>query len=47
MGNDAESRKNFLLSYDEKVNLALIGALPNKAIDHVRIHWLLDLVKIR
>ncbi|XP_063222250.1 alpha-L-iduronidase isoform X2 [Bacillus rossius redtenbacheri] len=36
----------FLLSRDEQLNLALIGSLPNAAITHVRIHWLLDLVSV-
>ncbi|XP_049820618.1 alpha-L-iduronidase [Aethina tumida] len=34
----------FLLGEDEKINLALIGSLPNKGIRHVRIHWLLNLI---
>ncbi|XP_071542555.1 alpha-L-iduronidase [Panulirus ornatus] len=34
----------FLLSQDEKLNLALIGSLPNNAVTQVRIHWLLDLI---
>ncbi|XP_063926222.1 alpha-L-iduronidase isoform X1 [Zophobas morio] len=34
----------FLLSEDEKFNLALIGALPNQGIKQVRIHWLFDLI---
>ncbi|XP_068241204.1 alpha-L-iduronidase [Palaemon carinicauda] len=36
----------FLLSQDELQNLALIGSLPNDAIEQVRIHWLLDLVSV-
>ncbi|CAH0559381.1 unnamed protein product [Brassicogethes aeneus] len=35
----------FLLSQDEKINLVLIGSLPNKGIRHVRIHWLLNLIQ--
>ncbi|OWF39847.1 Alpha-L-iduronidase [Mizuhopecten yessoensis] len=29
-----------------KLNLALIGSVPHKGIHQVRIHWLLDLVKV-
>uniref|UniRef100_A0A0A9XXG0 Alpha-L-iduronidase n=1 Tax=Lygus hesperus TaxID=30085 RepID=A0A0A9XXG0_LYGHE len=36
--------QSLLLSKDEKINLALISALPNRSISHVRIHWLLNLV---
>lgn len=36
----------FLLSKDEEINLALIGAVPNSGITHARIHWLLDLINI-
>ncbi|XP_049961209.1 alpha-L-iduronidase [Schistocerca serialis cubense] len=39
--------RSFLLSYPEKLNLVLIGALPNSAIRHVRIHWMLDLIDYR
>ncbi|KAG7175306.1 Alpha-L-iduronidase-like, partial [Homarus americanus] len=38
-------RHPFLLSLDEKLNLALIGSLPHDAIAQVRIHWLLDLIQ--
>ncbi|GLV44162.1 alpha-L-iduronidase [Carabus blaptoides fortunei] len=37
----------YFLSKDVKMNMALIGSLPNRAIKQVRIHWLLDLVTIR
>ncbi|KAF5299483.1 hypothetical protein FQR65_LT01064 [Abscondita terminalis] len=37
----------FLLSNDEKLNLAYIGALPNRAIEQVRIHWLFNLISLR
>ncbi|XP_044258578.1 alpha-L-iduronidase isoform X2 [Tribolium madens] len=36
----------FLLSNEEKINLALIGALPNQGIKQVRIHWLFNLIFI-
>ncbi|XP_049827475.1 alpha-L-iduronidase isoform X6 [Schistocerca gregaria] len=39
--------RSFLLSYPEKLNLVLIGALPNSAIRHVRIHWMLHLIDYR
>ncbi|BES89105.1 Glycosyl hydrolases family 39 [Nesidiocoris tenuis] len=39
-----EAAESLLLSKDERVNLALISALPNRAITHVRIHWLLNLL---
>ncbi|XP_069684325.1 alpha-L-iduronidase isoform X2 [Periplaneta americana] len=38
------SAPEFLLSKDERFNLALIGSLPHRAISQVRIHWLLDLI---
>ncbi|KAL0270146.1 UNVERIFIED_CONTAM: hypothetical protein PYX00_007642 [Menopon gallinae] len=44
---DPETRKDYLLSHDEKVNLALIGSVPNQGITHVRIHWILDLVTVK
>ncbi|XP_030841888.1 alpha-L-iduronidase [Strongylocentrotus purpuratus] len=37
---------SYFLSEDEKQNLALIGSVPRDGIKQVRIHWLLDLVKI-
>lgn len=36
----------FYLSHDVSKNLALIGSLPRGSVIQVRIHWLLDLVKI-
>lgn len=42
-----ESRADFLLSPDEVLNLNFIGALPNKAITKIRVHWVLDLVRVR
>ncbi|CAL4065630.1 unnamed protein product [Meganyctiphanes norvegica] len=38
------SAGDFLLSLDERQNIALIGSLPHNAVRQVRIHWLLDLV---
>uniref|UniRef100_A0A1B6DBC5 Glycosyl hydrolases family 39 N-terminal catalytic domain-containing protein n=1 Tax=Clastoptera arizonana TaxID=38151 RepID=A0A1B6DBC5_9HEMI len=38
---------DYLTSRTQKINLALIGALPFRAIAHVRIHWLLDLISVR
>lgn len=35
-----------ILSEDVKMNMILIGAMPNKAIKYIRVHWLLDLPKI-
>lgn len=35
-----------LLSVDEKLNLALIGSLPGKAIRQIRVHWLLNMISI-
>lgn len=34
------------MSSDMKQNLALIGALPYHPIEQVRVHWLLDLIRI-
>jgi hypothetical protein len=33
-----------MLSDDEKINLALIGSVPNHGIKQVRIHWLFNLI---
>ena len=41
------SAQDHLLSEEVFTNLALIGSLPEGAITQVRIHWLLDLIKIR
>lgn len=35
-----------LLSEDVKLNLALVGSLPNNAIRQVRVHWLLNSIVI-
>ncbi|XP_017769452.1 PREDICTED: alpha-L-iduronidase [Nicrophorus vespilloides] len=35
----------YLLSQDSKTNIAIIGALPNRGIKQIRVHWLLDLIK--
>ncbi|XP_067125759.1 alpha-L-iduronidase isoform X2 [Centruroides vittatus] len=37
----------YLLNDQMKHNFALIGSLPHNGIEQVRIHWLLDLVKVR
>lgn len=45
-----EPRRNigkYLSTQDVKINIALIGALPNKAITQIRVHWLLDLITYR
>lgn len=34
----------FFETQEEKLNLELIGALPNKGIRQVRIHWLFYLI---
>lgn len=39
-----ENIPKYLLSDEQKLHIALIGALPNKGIEHVRIHWLLNLL---
>ncbi|XP_058059524.1 alpha-L-iduronidase [Anopheles bellator] len=44
-----EPRNNtatFLLSRDSLLNLQLIGSLTDRAISHVRIHWLLELIRV-
>lgn len=38
---------SFILSDDQFQNLAHIGATPNRGIQQVRVHWLLDLVSAR
>lgn len=35
---------NSLLSYEMRIHLQLIGALPNAALSNIRIHWLLELI---
>ncbi|XP_033122455.1 alpha-L-iduronidase-like [Anneissia japonica] len=37
----------YMLSIDERQNLAYIGSTPRAGIKQVRIHWLLDLVTLR
>jgi hypothetical protein len=41
-----EETTEFLKSSDVHLNLEIIGSLPNKGLRNVRIHWLLDLLKI-
>lgn len=36
-----------LLSWDQKLNLALIGSMPDRALRQIRIHWLLNVVSIK
>lgn len=36
-----------LLGDDVQVNSELIAALPNHGIEHIRIHWLLSLIKFK
>lgn len=36
-----------LLSWDQKLNLALIGSMPNRALRHVRVHWLINMISIK
>lgn len=36
--------KDILLSSDTLTNLEIISSLPNKALETVRIHWVLDLI---
>ncbi|XP_078455383.1 alpha-L-iduronidase isoform X2 [Lampetra planeri] len=37
----------FMLSPDERLNMAYVGAVPHGGIRQVRIHWLLELVTAR
>ncbi|XP_023313221.1 alpha-L-iduronidase [Anoplophora glabripennis] len=39
-----EDIPKFLLSNEQRLNIALLGALPNNGLTHVRIHWLLNLL---
>ena len=41
-----EKASGYDLSEDEKQNILYIGSIPNKGIEQVRIHWLLDLVTL-
>jgi hypothetical protein len=36
----------YLMSDDLQRNLEIIGSLPNKGIENIRIHWLLNLIKV-
>lgn len=36
----------FFESDDVRMNLEIIGSLPNRGIENVRIHWLLNLLSI-
>lgn len=38
---------DFFLSDDVSTNIEMIGALPNQALSTIRIHWLLNLVRIK
>ena len=42
-----ENVTEFFDSNDVKLNLEIIGSLPNQGIQNVRIHWLLNLLSIR
>lgn len=37
----------FFESNDLKLNLEIVGSLPNNGLRNVRIHWLLNLLSIR
>uniref|UniRef100_A0A8C8YPM1 Alpha-L-iduronidase n=1 Tax=Prolemur simus TaxID=1328070 RepID=A0A8C8YPM1_PROSS len=37
----------YVLSWDQQLNLAYVGAVPHRGIEQVRTHWLLDLVTAR
>ncbi|XP_060044388.1 alpha-L-iduronidase isoform X2 [Erinaceus europaeus] len=37
----------FVLSWDQQLNMAYLGAVPHGGIQQVRTHWLLELVKAR
>ncbi|XP_030657167.1 alpha-L-iduronidase isoform X7 [Nomascus leucogenys] len=37
----------YLLSWDQQLNLAYVGAVPHRGIEQVRTHWLLELVTTR
>ena len=41
-----EEAEKWFLSHDMRQNLAFIGSLPNRGIKQVRVHWLLDAIKI-
>lgn len=37
----------FVLSWDQQLNLAYVGAVPHRGIEQVRTHWLMELVTTR
>lgn len=37
---------DFFLSDDVRQNILIIGSIPNNGVTHLRIHWLLHLLKI-
>ncbi|XP_045247927.2 alpha-L-iduronidase isoform X1 [Macaca fascicularis] len=37
----------YVLSWDQQLNLAYVGAVPHRGIEQVRTHWLLELVTTR
>lgn len=37
----------FFESDDVRMNLEIIGSLPNRGIENVRIHWLLNFLSVR
>lgn len=37
----------YMMNIDVHRNLEIIGSLPNKGIENVRIHWLLNLIKVK
>lgn len=42
-----EDVADFFESDDVKLNLEIIGSLPNNGLRNVRIHWLLNLLSVR
>ncbi|XP_002120937.2 alpha-L-iduronidase-like [Ciona intestinalis] len=42
-----QNASDFLLSEDMKQNLLLISSVPHHGIKRVRVHWLLDLIKLQ
>lgn len=40
--NQSES---FFLSNDVKLNLEIISSLPNHGLSHIRVHWILELIR--
>lgn len=41
--NQSES---YFLSNDVKLNLEIISSLPNHGLSHVRVHWILELIRL-